>query len=137
MRIGDLATTTGVSARALRYYEEHGLLWSTRTPGGQRSYSEAAVERVQIIQQLYAAGIPSRTIANLLPCIETRTSTPESRTLLIGERDRINTQMTKLATARQRLDELIAYSTSAESGCAVVPGEPESDALTLSRLSVQ
>lgn len=34
MRIGDLAARTGVGIRSLRYYEEQGLLTSTRSGGG-------------------------------------------------------------------------------------------------------
>ncbi|MFC7469069.1 MerR family transcriptional regulator [Actinomadura keratinilytica] len=55
MRIGELATRTHVSVRALRYYEEHTLLTPDRTPSGQRHYPESAVARVHLIQQLYAA----------------------------------------------------------------------------------
>ena len=70
MRIGELATKAGVSVRALRYYEEHGLLTAERSGRGQRHYAEPAVHRVQLIQHLYAAGLTSRTIADLLPCVE-------------------------------------------------------------------
>lgn len=69
MRIGELARRTGVSQRSLRYYEQQGLLASDRTPGGQREYPERAVDRVIRIQELYAAGLTSRTIASLLPCM--------------------------------------------------------------------
>ena len=69
MRIGELATRTGVSVRALRYYEEQNLLTSERSPSGQRRYPESAVDRVHLIQQLYAAGLPSKSIVDLLPCI--------------------------------------------------------------------
>ncbi len=44
MRIGDVAHRAGVSARALRYYEQRGLLVADRTPSGQRSYPESAVD---------------------------------------------------------------------------------------------
>ena len=37
MRIGEVAERAGVSTRALRYYEEQGLLESDRTSSGQRS----------------------------------------------------------------------------------------------------
>lgn len=46
----------------LRYYEEQQLIDSTRTPGGQRQYVDGTVERVRLIHQFYAAGLPSRTI---------------------------------------------------------------------------
>lgn len=107
MRIGDLATRTRVSARALRYYEEQGLLASTRSEGGQRLYGNAAVNRVGLIQQLYGAGLSSKTIAELLPCVDAKVSTPESRERLAAERDRINTQIAELIIARDRLNDII------------------------------
>ncbi|WP_433309541.1 MerR family transcriptional regulator [Micromonospora sp. CA-269861] len=107
MRIGDLATRTQVSVRALRYYEEQGLLASTRSGGGQRLYEDAAVSRVRLIQQLYSAGLSSKTIADLMPCVDANESTPESRARLAAERDRIDAQIAELSIARDRLDDLI------------------------------
>lgn len=110
MRIGDLAAATGASVRSLRYYEEQGLLVATRTPSGQRTYGALAVERVQLVQQLFAAGLPSRTIVQLLPCVDSGRATPESFALLVSERDRITAQLAELEAARERLDEVIAIS---------------------------
>ncbi|WIE75626.1 MerR family transcriptional regulator [Curtobacterium sp. MCSS17_007] len=110
MRIGDLAAATGASVRSLRYYEEQGLLTAERTAGGQRSYADASVERVQLVQQLFAAGLPSRTIVQLLPCVDAGVATPESFALLVAERDRITAQLADLEAARDRLDEVIAIS---------------------------
>ena len=110
MRIGDLAAATGVSVRSLRYYEEQGLLVSERTHSGQRTYAAPAVERVQLIQQLFAAGLPSRTIVQLLPCVDAGVATAESFALLRAERDRVETQIAELEAVRERLDEVIAIS---------------------------
>lgn len=110
MRIGDLAARAGVSVRSLRYYEEQGLLAADRTASGQRTYDEAAVDRVRLVQQLYAAGLPSRTIAVLMPCVDSGVATPESSALLTRERDRISEQLVELEAARDRLDEVIAIS---------------------------
>jgi DNA-binding transcriptional MerR regulator len=107
VRIGDLATSARVSVRALRYYEEQGLLASTRSESGQRLYGNAAVNRVRLIQQLYGAGLSSKTIAELLPCVDAKVSTPESRERLAAERDRINTQIAELIIARDRLNDII------------------------------
>ncbi|KAB1948741.1 MerR family transcriptional regulator [Micromonospora sp. ALFpr18c] len=117
MRIGELASSTGVSVRALRYYEEQGLLASTRSNGGQRHYGDAAADRVHLIQMLYAAGLSSRTILDLLPCVDAKVSTPQSRALLNAERARIDEQITRLVQARDRLDAVIAHSQSSASGC--------------------
>ncbi|MET7280740.1 MerR family transcriptional regulator [Kribbella sp. NPDC005582] len=110
MRIGELARRAGVSTRALRYYEEQGLLASERTASDQRVYAEAAVERVRLIQQLFTAGLPSRTIVRLMPSIETGDASPESFELLAAERDRITTAMAELAAARDALDRMVAIA---------------------------
>lgn len=107
MRIGDVAKQAGVSTRALRYYEEQGLLGSVRTASGQRVYPPAAVERVRMIQQFFAAGLPSRTIQRLLPCVETGQASPEVFELLASERARITRTMAELARAVDALDRMV------------------------------
>lgn len=120
MRIGELAEKTGVSVRALRYYEEQHLLSALRSPSGQRLYPDTAVERVRLIQQLYAAGLSSKTILDLLPCVDAGVSTPESMARLIAERDRINLQIDGLITTRDRLDAIIDVASTSSASCSSV-----------------
>src|SRR3954462_9228905 len=93
MRIGELSKRTGVSARSLRYYEEQGLLTSSRSDAGQRHYSDAEVQRVSLIRQLFDAGMSSREIATVLPCVDTPAA-PDVVELAFAtmtrERDRID-----------------------------------------------
>lgn len=112
VRIGELATRAGVSVRALRYYEEQNLLAAERSPSGQRHYPEGAVDRVRLIQQLYAAGVTSRSIADLLPCVVDGQATPELLDRLSAERDRIDRQIGDMVSARDRLDTVIAAATA-------------------------
>jgi DNA-binding transcriptional MerR regulator len=113
MRIGELAEHTGVSRRSLRYYEEQGLLVSERTPGGHREYPGSAVDRVIRIQELFAAGLPSSRIAQLLPCMRDADGGPSAIatrqlvTDLTRERDRINRMINDLVRSREVLDEVI------------------------------
>jgi DNA-binding transcriptional MerR regulator len=102
VRIGELASRSGVSVRALRYYEEQQLLVSDRSSGGQRTYPEAAVHRVQLIQLLYGAGLSSRTIATLPG--KASSATIE---LIHAERNRIDEQISRLAHNRATLDEVL------------------------------
>ena len=71
MRIGELAERTGVSTRLLRYYEEQGLIVPTRAANGYREYAEAHVHVVLQIAGLLDAGLPTRIIGQLLPCLDT------------------------------------------------------------------
>ena len=113
MRIGELAGRTGVSERSLRYYEQQGLLISERTPRGHRIYSEAAFHRVIRIQELYAAGLSSAKIYQILPCMRdedggpSATATPWLVEELTAERDRINRLIGDLERSRDVLDEVI------------------------------
>lgn len=113
MRIGELARRTGVSERSLRYYEQQGLLESDRTPGGHREYVERAVDRVVRIQIMYAAGLSSRTIADMLPCMHDDDGGPNEATTetlaaeLRIERERIDGQIADLLRTREILDEVI------------------------------
>ncbi len=117
MRIGELARRTGVSERSLRYYEQQGLLVADRTPGGQRRYSERAVDRVIRIQELFAAGLHSPKIARLLPCMRDADGGPaETATRLLAdeltaERDRIDRMIVELANSRDVLDDVINAAT--------------------------
>jgi DNA-binding transcriptional MerR regulator len=108
LRIGELAERSGVSVRALRYYEEQGLLKAGRTPAGQRVYPESAAEKVRCFQQFYAAGLTSRNIAALLPCIDTGHTDAEQRRMLHEQRDRIQGKLDELNAALGRLDDILA-----------------------------
>ncbi len=53
MRIGDVAETTGLTQRAIRYYEEVGLLEpAERRTGANRRYDQADLERLELIKRL-------------------------------------------------------------------------------------
>ncbi|PUB32110.1 DNA-binding transcriptional MerR regulator [Promicromonospora sp. AC04] len=107
IRIGEVARGAGVSVRAVRYYEQEGLLTAERSPSGQRLYSPDAVGRVRFFQQMYAAGLTSRNIAELLPCTESGHTDAAQRAMLRAERDRIQAKVDDLQAALDRLDEVI------------------------------
>ncbi|MBE1531933.1 MerR family transcriptional regulator [Actinomadura algeriensis] len=108
MRIGDLAARTGVSVRALRYYEEQHLLAPARSGSGQRHYRSDDVDRVRLIRLLLGAGLTSDAIRPIMPCVATGVATPEMLDRLAAERARIDRQIRDLAETRDRLDTVIA-----------------------------
>ena len=68
MRIGELATATGVSASRIRFYETAGLLVPDgRTEAGYRIYGEPAMRALRIIEQAQLAGFTLAEIKALLP----------------------------------------------------------------------
>ncbi|MET9352743.1 MerR family transcriptional regulator [Streptomyces sp. NPDC006617] len=109
MRIGEVASRAGVSVRSVRYYEDQGLLASTRSAGGQRQYTEHEVERVRFLQRLYAAGLSSRTIAELLPCVDAPSEAHSDAALerMAQERDRLSEHIADLIRTRDALSALM------------------------------
>lgn len=126
VRIGELARLTGVSPRSLRWYGEQALLRETRTSGGHREYEDGAVDRVRTIQVLFAAGIPARRVAELLPCMDTGVTCSAMVARLEAERSRLRAQAAGLAATLERLDEVVldarakfAAATSGAGGASV------------------
>ncbi|MER7760368.1 MerR family transcriptional regulator [Streptomyces sp. NPDC097619] len=68
MRIADAAVAAGTTARALRFYEERGLLDPpARSASGQRAYGPAEIVRVRVIRDLLALGF---TVEDLRGCAD-------------------------------------------------------------------
>ncbi|MEV0266350.1 MerR family transcriptional regulator [Streptomyces sp. NPDC050617] len=57
MRIGDAAAAAGLTPRAVRYYEQQGLLAARRTPSGHRLYGPDDVRRLRTVRGLLEAGL--------------------------------------------------------------------------------
>ncbi len=62
----ECARRTGVTVRALRVYERHGLIRPRRTEKGWRVYGAAEMERLGAILALKALGLPLAAIADML-----------------------------------------------------------------------
>src|SRR6185312_9060536 len=57
MRVGEVSSLTGVSARSLRYYEEQGLLSPCRGSNGYREYNRLDTVRAANIRDLIGMGL--------------------------------------------------------------------------------
>ncbi|GAA1449189.1 MerR family transcriptional regulator [Nocardiopsis tropica] len=102
MRIGELARRTGASTRALRYYEQRGLLGSERAANGYREYPPEAVERVRGIRLLLDSGLTSDDVRELRGCLQLDlVNEPECEEALALYQQR-------LRAVRERIDALTA-----------------------------
>lgn len=110
IRIGEVARGAGVSVRAVRYYEQQGLLSAERSPSGQRLYRPDAISLVRFVQQMYAAGLTSRRITELLPCFDSGHTDAQQRAMLRAERERIQAKVDDLQAALDHLDQVIAIT---------------------------
>ncbi|MFD8964299.1 MerR family transcriptional regulator [Streptomyces sp. NPDC059568] len=120
MRIGELAERTGTSRRLLRYYEEQRLIAPGRSPNGYREYDESLVGRVLQIRGLLAAGLPTRVIQQILPCLEAPRNihfsgvTPETIAILERERDRMSERIQCLTRNRDAIADYLDALRGAE-----------------------
>lgn len=64
--IGVAAELAGVHPQTLRAYEQKGLLNPQRTAGGTRMYSQADIERLELINELTAEGINLAGVMRIL-----------------------------------------------------------------------
>jgi DNA-binding transcriptional MerR regulator len=101
VRIGELARITGATTRALRYYEERGLLGPGRGENGYRDYGPEAVVRVRNIRRLLEAGLTSDDIRELGACLD-RDLDHEPAC-----RDAVERYERRLAAVERRIDALV------------------------------
>jgi DNA-binding transcriptional MerR regulator len=114
VQIGELAQRTGVSTRALRYYERQGLLTAARGGNGYRSFDDSAVGAVLRIRALLAAGLTTAVIRQVLPC--TWDTSPRVKpcaevvTVLGSEIERMDALASDLARSRDLLASILLDS---------------------------
>ena len=98
--IREAALRSGLTNRAIRFYEERGLVRCERGPAGQRLYDDKAVDRLAFIAAIRRVGLGLREVAALLKC---------------GDRDGNDARALAGAEAcRRRLDDLHAQCREAE-----------------------
>jgi peroxiredoxin/DNA-binding transcriptional MerR regulator len=70
MRISKVARQTGVSVKAIRYYEQLGLVVPTRESNGYRSFGDDHVRAVAEIRDLARIGIPPGKARPFVECLD-------------------------------------------------------------------
>ena len=112
MQIGEVADRVGLSLRTVRYYEEMGLLApEKRTDGGFRLYTDAHVDRLNLIKRMKPLGF---TVPEMRQLLEARAALAEPDTD-DSAREEARDLLAGFATAAaRRCDELRAQLESAE-----------------------
>jgi DNA-binding transcriptional MerR regulator len=109
VRIGELAEATGTTPRALRHYEQAGLIAARRAANGYRVYDEAAAVRVRNIRRLLAAGLTLEDVTAFAPCLDGDVSAaaPSGRGIQIA-RERLAVLDARIAAQVEARDRLAA-----------------------------
>lgn len=69
LTIGEVARRSGVPQTALRFYEDKGLISSTRTSGNQRRYERAVLRRLAFVRAAQRVGLSLEQIAAALSAL--------------------------------------------------------------------
>jgi len=112
MRIGHLATETGLSTKTIRYYESIGVLPSPeRQANGYRAYDEGAIDRLAFIRDAQAAGLTLSEIQWILELRDSGESTcGHTIGLLESHLADVDRQLVELGRTRSRLKRLITQA---------------------------
>ena len=127
LRIQEVAAETGLTTRAIRYYEELGLLEpAARSDGAYRLFDDSDLERLRFIKELRDdAGFSLSQIGQLLEDeaarernrerLRTTTDPDERRVLVLEARDRVERQIATLREKRDRLQTMLDDATQRRS----------------------
>jgi|GEM_PF-2464806 len=102
--IGDVARLLGISTKALRHYEEIGLIDPHRTESDYRVYTPEDVLRVERIRQLQALGL---SLAQIKLVLSNHDDGELWNTIFEALLHQIDTQIDLLEERRERIAELL------------------------------
>jgi len=105
MNIGKLARLTGVSTKAIRYYEEIGVLNEPkRSSNGYRTYGPDTVDRLRFVKDAQLTGLTLAEISTILDQRSRGESTCEHvMTLLDDHLQDLDSRIKTLKTTRSKL----------------------------------
>ncbi|MDH6139230.1 DNA-binding transcriptional MerR regulator [Kitasatospora sp. GP30] len=117
MRIGELARATGTTARALRHYEQAGLIRSERADNGYRDYDGQAATRVRNIRHLLDAGLTLEDVSAFATCLDgdlaTVTPSDHGRRIALDRLAVLDQRIARQLAARNRLASALGLHPSA------------------------
>ena len=104
--VGELAQASGVTVRALHYYDEIGLVSpGERTPAGHRRYTEPEVRRLYRVRALHQLGFSLDEIGSVLEAGAEDFGT--LRDLLVAQLAELAAQATRIDERRRRVRGLL------------------------------
>ena len=111
LRIGELATRTGHTVHAIRWYESQGLIPGViRDAGGRRSYVERHLGWIELIDKLRLTGMSIAQIRDYAVLVaQGRSTIKQQQQMLQAHRARVHTTIGEWHLALEMLDHKIEY----------------------------
>jgi len=125
--IGQLAGRVGVSVSAIRFYEEKGLVFSTRNAGGQRRFFRSSVRRLSFILITQKLGFSIQEIASHLSILPDGRNPTQKDWQKIGNRIRktLDERINEMTLMRDRLDGCIGCGCLSLKKCSIYNPDDE------------
>jgi MerR family redox-sensitive transcriptional activator SoxR len=120
LTIGAVAERSGLAVSALRFYETHGLIRSTRTPGGQRRYPRDVLRRLAVVRAAQQVGFTLTEIQEMLAHLpdDHHVTGAEWRRLARSWQPEIDERIRVLERLRDQLDRCIGCGCLSLRSCA-------------------
>lgn len=109
MHIGQLAAEIGVSSKAIRFYEDTGILPpAARAENGYRIYGPTAVDRLRFVKDAQSAGLTLKEISTILELRDQGKGTcNHTMEMLDGHLHDVERQIEELYRTRDRLVDMM------------------------------
>ncbi len=109
MTIGEAARESGVTAKAIRYYESIGLIPKpVRTGGNYRAYDRRAVETLRFVHRARSLGFAMEDVQRLLSLWQDRgRKSKDVRTLAQAHLDELDAKILALESMRHAVAQLV------------------------------
>ena len=126
LTIGQLAERAGVATSAIRFYEEKGLVRSTRTTGNQRRYEQSTLRRVAFVRAAQRVGLTLEEVAEALGTLPDNRAPTKADWHRISRdwKPRLEEQIRRIQLLERRLDSCIGCGCLSLKRCSLMnPGD--------------
>ena len=127
LKIGELASQSGLSRDTIRFYEREALLpQPQRTPAGYRLYNPDTVARLSFIKQAQAIGFSLTEIRDLLDGYHDASECRHVAALIVQKIAELDQKVQEIQTLRATLNTYLTACTAAlangraQDGCPVL-----------------
>jgi len=109
LAIGEVSERSGLAVSAIRFYEDKGLITSTRTAGGQRRFRRDVLRRLAFIQAAQRVGLSLDEIGAAMATLpgDSGPTGPEWKELSASWRPLLDERIALLTALRDQLDHCI------------------------------
>ena len=131
LTVGEVAKRSGVTVSALHFYEEKGLITSTRNQGNQRRYPSVVLRYVAFIKAAQSTWIPLKEIQAVLSQFPVNSKLTSEQWRILSSRVRryLDEKITRLTRLRDEFDKCIGCGCLSLTDCPLRNPEDKLGAL--------